>query len=209
MSLIPENPNDFGDIRDSSGDELISEPMINESPAIVLFEMSKKLPDGGTATFKWTFRAKTGESEYEVFDRAQNFVRRVEKSGEYVHRDPPRYQAKGSGSGSNKSPNIPNNEFGVVSFERFERPNKKDPTKGNWHFLRAYGDVNGQEVYADCFVGSETWQKPGNAVSGWTENDFNGFFGFAAGQRIAPANPMVAKVQLNTQFGGYEIVALA
>lgn len=190
------------------GGVVVSQAQPLEAPAVVFFEMQNP---AGTSTLHVTLRCNPGEDELNFMNRVNGFILAVDAKADvnWVLKDASRGYAKGSGgsfSGAKKV-DIQGGQFVIKFVTRYEKPNK-DPNKGNWSYLRAFGEQNGQEVSADCFVGSVEWQKPGNAVTACGQ--FPNFFSWKLDERKAiPADRILtAKVAQHPQYKTWEITEI-
>lgn len=186
--------------------------MSEEANNVIWFEMQ----DGkAEATFHITLRSLPTESEYQHMERVKKFILSLDPSADLnlKLKDAPRYT--GGGRRGKESVEIKDGKFLIKSVTRIERPNKKTNQDGTpqapWSFLRAFGEQDGQEVFADCFVGNPSWKKPQNPITEnqHMSNPFPNFFSWAVDQKKdATGLGLTAVVSKNQQYKSWDVIDL-
>lgn len=183
---------------------------IPESTAVLLMTFTNETKP--PAALKFTLRATAdGETELDLLQRAKELNAAVEADEGlpgFKWREHEYARFGGKGKGAKRSPKIEGGNFMLTAVMRRETPNSKDANKVN-QFFRAFGEQNGQKVFAECYMGTADWTPDDAVAANFGLFDNFGKYKLDEEKPWPEGNPVTVYVQYNEQYFNYSITSFA
>jgi len=127
---------------------------VDESQNVILFELTNL---GGTATLKFTSRANVGEELQDHLDRVKAFIAANAPGADlaFEFKDITARINESGGRRGKKKIVIKDDVFELKAVMRTETKAVDTKTGKHWSKLRAIGEQDGEQIYAEDFIGSD------------------------------------------------------